>query len=86
LPSLPKLNTQKSDALPTRQLLLSRKAAITAYWQRYLDTFEQRFAVQIERSLGCAVQQPGWAHEAFSGLQETIERLATTRWLHRWEP
>ncbi|UFP95693.1 hypothetical protein [Gloeobacter morelensis] len=83
---MPRFNRAKSDALPTRALLVKRRECIYEYWRIYQQCLPQRFAHQIARALGCDPACGNWQGQAFSGLQENIERLATTRGLERWEP
>jgi len=45
-----------------------------------------RFGRQVSRALGVSVGHTGWERTAFAGLQEAVERVATTRGLRRWEP
>ncbi len=88
LPALPQVNLAKSDALPARPLLIKRKDVIIDYWQRYaqISEFQPRFAIQIRRALNCDPNRPDWPYLAFAGLEEIIERTATTRGLPRWSP
>ncbi len=88
LPSHPRINLAKRDALPSRSLLLERREVIVEYWQRYAQTplFQPRFSHQIQRALGCHLSSPDWPRVAFAGLEEIIERTAVTRGLPRWSP
>lgn len=86
LPSLPRLNNAKRDALPTRSLLQERKGCIIDYWRIYYAHVPERFGRQARRALGLTIGHTGWENVAFAGLQETVERLALTRGLGRWQP
>ncbi len=86
LPCLPRVNRAKSDALPTRQLLMRRREAIVQYWRLYESQWGMRFTRQMRESLGSAVGQRGWERQGLAGLEEAVERLAVTRGLVRWEP
>lgn len=86
LPTSPALNSRKSDALPTRHLLLRQRDLIADYWQRYRRHAPVLFGRQVERALGTGVEAPGWEALAFAGLQENVERVALIRGLDRWEP
>uniref|UniRef100_UPI002ACD9CCC HNH endonuclease domain-containing protein n=1 Tax=Chloroflexus sp. TaxID=1904827 RepID=UPI002ACD9CCC len=88
LPAHPQVNQAKSDALPARSLLIARRMVIIDYWQRYaqIPSFQPRFATQIRRALNCDPHRPDWPYIAFAGLEEIIERTATTRGLPRWSP
>jgi SAM-dependent methyltransferase len=85
LPCIPKFNRNKSDALPTQRLLIRRRDCLFDYWQFYQERWPERFNRQIARALGGEVKDD-WKYQAFTGLQEHIQRLATTRGLSRWEP
>ncbi len=86
LPCLARVNRAKSDALPTRQLLVRRRDAIVRYWGLYESQWGMRFTRQMHGSLGSMVGQRGWERQGLTGLEEAVERLATTRGLARWEP
>lgn len=86
LPCRPQVNSKKSDSLPARSLLLRRRDTIIDYWRFYRSRLSKRFDLQISRALGGAPGRARWEAAAFTGLQETIERLAATRGLNRWEP
>jgi hypothetical protein len=86
LPSLPQYNQAKSNALPTRNLLIGRQTCIIRYWHLYAEHWSHRFAFQIQASLGGQVHQKGWERTALAGLEEAIERLATSRGMARWMP
>ena len=42
--------------------------------------------LQIARALGCKPGRPAWEDSALSGLQETIQRIGSTRGLTAWQP
>jgi ubiquinone/menaquinone biosynthesis C-methylase UbiE len=86
LPCEPRLNNQKSDSLPTGELLQARHDVIANYWQEYAERWPGRFREQISRALGCSMEDQNWTEQAFAGLRETVERLATSRGLSRWQP
>ena len=86
LPSSKRLNLSKSDQLPTQRLLLECRDTIIHYWQIYRQHWEARFDTQVSRALEYAASGCGWESRAFAGLQETVERIATSRGLARWEP
>ncbi len=86
LPSAKQLNLDKRDHLPTRRLLLARRDTIIHYWQLYRTHWEARFDTQLSRALEYAPNRHGWETRAFAGLQETVERIAASRGLARWEP
>lgn len=86
LPCLPQVNRAKSDALPTRRLLVRQSDSIVHYWRLYESQWGMRFTQQIGQALGSIVGQRGWERQGLAGLEEVVERLATTRGLARWEP
>ncbi len=87
LPAHPTVNQQKGDALPTRQLVARRRDAIIGHWQAYWPVWPERFSTQLGRALtGSPTATAGWESAAFTTLQQTIERIATSRDLRRWEP
>jgi hypothetical protein len=86
LPCLPQVNNAKGAALPTLDLLKRRRDCIVAYWRLYDGRWARRFASQLQDALGCAIGESGWERRALAGLEETVERLAVTRGLARWEP
>ena len=87
LPADPKVNGRKSDKLVTKGLLYKRRDAILYYWDTLRGAAENRFAVELERSLMHGSYDPAnWQHDAFAGLVESVETLALQRGLERWEP
>ncbi|MGE5483846.1 MAG: methyltransferase domain-containing protein [Ignavibacteriales bacterium] len=86
LPCLPRLNNEKRDCLPTQRLLDQREDAIDYYWRVYRSRLPKRFDTQIRRALGSSTMSARWERLALSGLKETVEKLASTRGLARWEP
>ena len=87
LPADPKVNGRKSDKLVTKGLLYKRRDAILHYWDTMRGAAENRFAVELERSLMHESYNPdNWQYAAFAGLVESVETLAAQRGLERWEP
>ncbi|NPV69881.1 MAG: methyltransferase domain-containing protein [Firmicutes bacterium] len=86
LPCLPRLNNEKRDCLPTQRLLDQREDAIDYYWRLYRSHLPKRFDTQVRRALGSTTTSASWERLALSGLKETVEKLASTRGLLRWEP
>lgn len=87
LPADPKVNGRKSDKLVTKGLLYKRRDAILHCWDTMRGATENRFAVELERSLLHEPYNSGnWQHAAFAGLVESVETLAAQRGLERWEP
>jgi SAM-dependent methyltransferase/5-methylcytosine-specific restriction endonuclease McrA len=86
LPCLRRINSEKRDRLPTQKVLKRREDAIEYYWRLYRSRMPKRFDTQIRRALGAPVTSSNWERLAHSGLKETVEKLASTRGLLRWEP
>jgi len=86
LPCQDKINSQKSDSLPTHALIRERTDCIVYYWHYYRKHFTNRFDIQISRSLGCIPGKVGWERAALAGLQEIIQRIEATRGLEFWQP
>jgi hypothetical protein len=86
LPADAAVNRNKKDRLPSHQLMVEREQAIRDYWRAYGSLWGARFRTQVSRALGSDAETPGWDGLAFAGLVESVERLAATRSLVRWEP
>ncbi len=86
LPCHDQINLAKRDALPTQALLRRRRDQIISYWQLYERQWGERFRLQLGRALGGPQEHANWEQTAFTGLQETVEKLAMTRGSARWEP
>jgi hypothetical protein len=86
LPCTASLNLQKSDQLPSPQLIAHRAAEIVACWHLYRRHRGNRFDFQLSRALGCDPGQSGWEHAALAGFQETVQKLSMTRGLRQWAP
>ena len=86
LPADRRTVARKSDALPSRRLLLERRDAIVGWWRAYAALWPDRFAEQVARGLGAESGRDDWTGTAFAGLVETVERLAAGRGMRRWEP
>jgi hypothetical protein len=86
LPCDAKLNNSKRDKLPSGTLLLQSRDRIIEYWRLYDAAAPGLFAPQALRALGCATPARNWEVQAFTGLQENVERLALARGLPRWAP
>jgi hypothetical protein len=87
LPTLPRVNAEKSDKIVSLDLLSSSRDRIVYYWGIMKERAESRFFLEIERSLvrgGC--DRRNWQQAAFAGLVENVETLAVHRGLRRWAP
>ncbi len=87
LPTVPSVNSRKSDKLVTKDLLLRRRDPIIRYWELMKTAADSRFTVEMERSLVRGTyDRANWQCPAFAGLVENVESLAIQRGLERWEP
>ena len=86
VPAKPSVNLQKRDSLPAVGLIEDRAECLFQYWRMYREHFNHLFEIQINRSLGCAPETNGWEYRAISGLQEVVQRLATSHGLRMWSP
>lgn len=84
LPTSAWVNGQKSDALPSPGLLKRQAEDIYRYWGLYQEALAGRFDFQLQRALGSSRTGSGWQEAALAGLQENVQRLATSRGLHFW--
>lgn len=87
-PAATKVNSSKSDKLVSKRVLLSSRDRIIHYWETLKQQAENRFVVELGRSLiGFTGYDPGnWQAPAFAGLVQNVETLALQRGLPRWEP
>jgi hypothetical protein len=83
LPVHPKVNSQKSDKLPTRGLLRRRRDIILHYWDRSIAVFPQRFCAEAAAQTGSETPS---LPELFNVLSESVEVTALQRGCERWEP
>lgn len=87
LPVDPKVNGEKSDRLPSSELLRERQVAIVRGWQMQRDAVPQAFDQQAAHLLG---RPPGgplkWEDELFACLREAVELTALRRGVERWAP
>lgn len=83
LPADSVVNGQKSDRLPTRQLLQRRRDAIFKCWDASMSAMPERF--QFEAAAQTGVAEPGLS-ELFDVLVESVEVTALQRGCERWEP
>ncbi len=83
LPSHPKVNGDKSDKLPTRELLRARRDAIAHCWTLAREAFPRRFAAEARAQTG--LESPDLA-ALFDALAEAVEVTAIQRACPRWEP
>ena len=83
LPAHPQVNSQKSDRLPTRNLLYRRRDTFLTCWQSSLAMLPERFRAEATAQTGTKTLQ---LPELFDVLTESVELTALQRGCERWEP
>jgi hypothetical protein len=85
LPADKAVNGQKSDKLPTSELLKSSQPQILDCWRLTRDSMPQAFDRQAAHLLGHDLS-PGkaWEQELFTRLREAVELTALQRGIERW--
>jgi len=87
LPVHPVVNGDKSDKLPTAELMHGRHAAIVRSWKLVRDTAPEAFDLDATHLLGRPIGGPlKWEDELFTRLREAIEITALQRGVQRWAP
>ena len=87
LPTHPVVNGEKSDKLPTSELLLARRGEVVRNWQLARDAVPEAFDQQAERLLGHSLSRGGgWEDELHARLREAVELTALQRGVERWSP
>lgn len=85
-PAAPAVNAEKSDRLPTYNLLNSRRDTIIPYWQGLHSALGERFAREAQTLLGRDHFAPGnWETRLFARFVEAFEVTANQRGAGRWE-
>ncbi len=86
LPADSKVNGDKSDKLPSAQLLHERRGEVVMNWQRLRDGLPTAFDQQAGHLLGkkLPVIGKGWEAELFARLREAVEITALQRGVERW--
>lgn len=81
------INNQKSDKLPTAELLRARQMALTRVWQASRDAEPTIFDREATHLLG---RRPGgplrWEEDLFARVREAVEVTALQRGVPRWAP
>jgi hypothetical protein len=87
LPAHPAVNGEKSDRLPSGELLMSRRPEILANWCLVRDAMPEAFDRQAENLLGHRLHGVmSWEAELFARLREAVELTALQRGIDRWAP
>ncbi len=83
LPSYGPANSQKSDKLPERRLLIERRPAILDCWELTRSALPRRFLAEAAAQTGQADPTPT---SLFDVLLESVEVTALQRGTDRWAP
>lgn len=87
LPIWPLANNEKSDRLPSSELLINRRDAIIYYWEMYFRQLPTRFQREANLLAGpTLVMQNNWQKRLFESAYEAIELTAIQRGCPRWQP
>jgi SOS-response transcriptional repressor LexA/SAM-dependent methyltransferase len=82
----PKVNNNKSDKLPTYNILNKRRTAIIDYWQGLNDALGEQFSRGAQTLLGRdSFDAKNWENRLFSRFVEAFEITAAQRGAPRWE-
>ena len=87
LPAHPLVNGQKSDSLPSSDLLLARRIDILANWELLMAAMPEAFRFQASSLLGSAVEPHSrWLDQLFVRMREAVDVTALQRGVERWWP
>jgi SAM-dependent methyltransferase len=87
LPADRRVNGDKSDKLPTAELLMERKTAVLHRWAMVRDNVPAAFDLHASRLLGRTPSGPlAWQDELFGCLRQAVELTAMQRGIERWTP
>jgi SAM-dependent methyltransferase len=84
-PSTSKINSAKSDKLPTMRIVRARSEALVDCWRQLRTSFEARFDREVNALLGHSTTED-WENPLLTGFSEAIEYTASVRGTDRWEP
>jgi SAM-dependent methyltransferase len=85
-PAAPGINSEKSDKLPTYDLLKRRRDTVIQYWRGLDAALGERFAREAQTLLGRDSFRPGnWEGRLFSRFVEAFEITASQRGAERWD-
>jgi hypothetical protein len=87
VPTDPKTNGNKSDKLPTSELLQSRRSHLFENWEYLRSDLPSPFDQQAYHLLGHPLTSCGsWKEDLFSALRQAVEITAIQRGVERWAP
>jgi len=81
-----KANAQKSNKIVTIDFLHKRRQSVIQCWELLRSHAEDRFSIEISRSLLHDSGMSNWQSRAFNGLVENLETVAVQRGCERWAP
>jgi 2-polyprenyl-3-methyl-5-hydroxy-6-metoxy-1,4-benzoquinol methylase len=86
LPCSSRINREKRDMLPSRNLIVKRKDSIITCWRLNKSFNKKRFFYEINRLLAEPMNNNSWEIALFDYLKESVEITALQRRVPRWEP
>ena len=84
-PCSQRANSEKSDKLVTVALLQKSRDRIIQSWELLHSYAEERFSIEISRSLLHDSGMFNWQTRAFNGFVESLELVAVQRGADRWD-
>lgn len=84
-PSTREANSKKSDKIVTSRLLYQCKDNIIHCWEILNSVADERFTLELSRSLLRDRNMSNWENKAFNGLVEAVETVAIRRGSERWD-
>jgi hypothetical protein len=85
LPAEKVINSEKSDKIPTPELIYRRQDIIFEYWDLLKSNYEFRFQKEIEFAL-IGNEQKNWKETAIKQIQNNCEYLIESRGHTPWSP
>lgn len=85
LPADSKINGQKKDRLPSRNMVKRRRDCVINYWSQINEAFPARFAYEAEKFMGGFFDRSNWENKLFSTFVEAVEVTAAQRGVERWD-
>jgi hypothetical protein len=87
-PTNQEVNGNKSDKLPTNELIRRRKDLFVFYWENSRNKYPNCFDFEVSKFIGQEVSnlKSGWENILFANFAEAIEITAIQRGVERWQP
>lgn len=86
VPASPRANNQKSDKLPTRELMHRCRDNIIGHWEVLRTAHTARFDHEAARMAGQKQLADNWQASVFQAVTNAIEYTAVQRGSERWQP